>query len=267
MNADDFGFASDVNEGIVRSYREGIVRSVSLMANGAALDHAADLARRNPGLGVGCHLTLVQGQSVARPGQALPASLRQLLATPLESLDPRGEFRAQVDSLLARGIRPTHVDTHKHVHLLPGVLDAALRVADEYGIGWIRKPFDVPVLPSNGLRACLAAAVRPFRIPFEDRLRKSRCRTTEYFAGFAATGALQPASLAALLRSLPDGTGELVCHPGVCGPELERAETRLKQSRQAEMEALCSPAAKRAVSEHGIEIVSYRDLEEARPAA
>ncbi len=264
VNADDFGFASDVNEGILRSHLHGIVSSVSLMANGAAFRHAVRLAQRHPGLGVGCHLTLVQGASLARPGRRLPATLGRLLATPLAALDPPGEFRAQVEALLARGIRPTHLDTHKHVHLLPPVLDALARVADEYRIGWIRKPFDVPLGLAPGPRALLSLLARPFRIPFDERLGRARCRTADYFAGFVSTGSLGPARLAALLSALPDGVGELVCHPGICGPELLLAPTRLKRSREAEMEALCSDAARRAVAAGGIEIVSYGDLSASR---
>lgn len=260
VNADDFGFTEDVNEGILRSHLDGIVRSASLMANGAAFEDAVRIARRHPGLGVGCHLTLVQGESLSQPGIRLPSSLASLLASPPTFAEARREFQAQADRVMRSGIVPTHLDTHKHVHLVPRVLDAALTVAQRLGVGWIRKPFDAPFGLSPGLRACLAMALRPWRIPFEDRLRKAGCRTADYFAGFVATGRLDGLWLARLLRRLPQGVGELVCHPGICGPELLAAETRLKASREVELKALCSSRARRAVSEAGIELVSYREL-------
>ena len=260
VNADDFGFTPDVNAGILRGHLDGIVRSASLMANGSAFEDAVEISRRHPDLGVGCHLTLVQGESVARPGERLPSTLAQLLAMPPHPDAVRSEFRAQVEALLARGIQPTHLDTHKHVHLLPPVLDAVTLVADEYRIRWIRRPFDIPLGMMPNLRTFLSLALRPFRIPFDDRLRRSRCRAADHFAGFVSTGSLQAPWLASLVASLPDGVVEFMCHPGICGPELLRADTRLKRTREAELEALCSPLVKQAAVESGVEILSYRDL-------
>ena len=260
VNADDFGFTSDVNEGILRSHLEGIVRSTSLMANGPAFGHALRIARQHPSLGVGCHLTLVQGESLASPGTRLPPSAAGLLASPPTQAGALREFRAQIEFLLGHGIRPSHLDTHQHVHLLPAVLDAVTTLADEFRIPWIRRPFDTPFGMAPALRAGLSLAIRPWRIPFEQRLQRSRCRTSDYFAGFVATGTMDARWLAGVLAGLPDGIGELMCHPGVCGPELRRAPTKLKRSREREMDALCSPEVRRAVAEHGVELLSYRDL-------
>lgn len=260
VNADDFGLARDVNEGVVQSHREGIVRSTSLMANGAAFDHAVELATRHPSLSVGCHLTLVQGESVARAGVSLPANVSHFLAC-LPTVDSvLAEFCAQIEKLMQHGVCPTHLDTHKHLHLLPPVLDAMVTAADEFGIGWIRKPFDIPFGMAGSARSGIAMAMRLFRIPFEERLDRANCSTTDYFAGFASTGSMDTSWLMALFATLPSGTGELVCHPGRLGAELLAAPTRLKHSREAELSALCDPAVQRAAEAHGIEIVSYRDL-------
>lgn len=260
VNADDLGFTQDVNEGILRAHLEGIVTSASLMANGAAFGDAVERAQRCPSLDIGCHLVLVQGESLARQGEALPTSLGGFLVALPAKHDILREFRAQLDRLLAHGIRPTHLDTHKHVHLLPRVLDAVLEVAKEYGIRWIRKPFDIPLGWARRRRAWLSLAIGAFRIPFEERLQRASCRTADYFAGFAATGALDSAWLADLFAQLPGGVGEFVCHPGVCGAELAGAATKLKESREAELEALCSPSVRKAAAEQGIQLISYRDL-------
>lgn len=260
VNADDFGFTPDVNEGILRSHLEGIVRSTSLMANGPAFEHAVRIARQHPSLGVGCHLTLVQGESVASPGARLPRSAGRLLASPPTLREALRELQAQIEALLAHGVRPSHLDTHQHVHLLPVVLEAVVTLADRFRIPWIRKPFDTPLGMAPVLRAGLALAIRPWRIPFEERLRRARCRTSDYFAGFVGTGAMDARWLVALLAGLPGGIGELMCHPGICGPDLLRADTRLKHSREREMRALCSDEVRQAVAEHGIELLSYRDL-------
>lgn len=259
VNADDLGYTRDVNEGILRCHVDGIVRSASLMPNGGAFEHAVGAARRHPDLAVGCHLTLVEGESVARPGERLPSSVAQLLAAPPDRSAVVREFRAQIEKMLRHGLRPTHLDTHKHVHLLPPVFDAVAQLADDFGIRWVRKPFDLPVSPGRGHRALAAAVIRPFQIHFRERLRRARCRTTDYFAGMASTGTLNAAWLVSLIGALPCGIGEVVCHPGRCGPELSAMPTRLKQSREAEMEALCDASVRRAVSAHGIELVSHRN--------
>ncbi len=260
VNADDFGFTSDVNEGILQSHCDGIVRSASLMANGSAFDDAVAISRRHPALGVGCHLTLVQGESLARPGTRLSPTVLQLLATGLPVDFVLAEFRAQVEAVLACGIQPTHLDTHKHIHCLPRLLDVVAQVADEFAIRWLRKPFDVPLGWAPPLRTVVSLAMRPFRIPFEERLRRCQCRTADYFAGFRSTGTLSAPQLVSLLGSLPDGLGEFVCHPGICGSELLRADTRLKHSREVELRALCSAEVKRAARLHGISLVSYREI-------
>ncbi len=262
VNADDFGFTRDVNEGIVRCFRNGILRSTTLMANGAAFDDAVRLAAENPGLDVGCHLVLTGGNTVSTPVSRLPETIPQLLRNLPSSEWIVRELRAQVDKTLRSGIRPTHLDTHKHTHLLPKVLEAVLLVAEEYAIPWIRRPFDLPLgAPRPSLRRALAAAaLRPLQIPFAEALRRRRRRATDYFAGFRMTGKFQTGQLLELLDNLPAGTGEFMCHPGVCGSELQAAPTRLKASREAELQALTSPRIQQRAAELGIAFVSFAEL-------
>ncbi len=263
VNADDFGFTRDVNEGIVQCFRNGVLRSTSLMANGAAFEDAVRRAAENPGLDVGCHLVLTGGETVSAPVSPLPETIPQLLRNLPSAQWIAREFRAQVNKTLDAGIRPTHLDTHKHTHLLPPALDAALLIAEEYAIPWIRRPFDLPLgAPRPSLRRSLAAAaLRPLQIPFAEALRRRRCCATDYFAGFRMTGKFQTEQLLELLDSLPAGTGEFMCHPGICGPELQAAPTRLKASREAELQALTSPRVAQRAAELDIAFVSFAELE------
>jgi predicted glycoside hydrolase/deacetylase ChbG (UPF0249 family) len=239
VNADDFGFTRDVNAGIVEAYSEGILTATTIMANGAAFQDAVRLARENPGLDIGCHLVLVQGESVLQPGSPLPRTTGELVRAALMRRVPiYEELRAQVVRVLEAGLRPTHLDTHKHTHVLPPVLDAVARLSEEFRIRWVRRPL----------------------LSFGAVLAKHGCRTTDHFAGFRMTGKFGAAELADKIRRLPQGTTEFMCHPGRCGPELRDARTRLKESREAELEALKSPGARRALSEAGVELVNYRNL-------
>jgi chitin disaccharide deacetylase len=257
VNGDDFGFTQDVNEGIVEAHRNGILTATTLMGNGAAFDHAVALARRTASLDVGCHLVLVQGQSVLDPSRDLPATLPELLSALLKGkLRVYEELAAQVRKIIRAGIRPTHIDTHKHTHLLPTVLDAVARVAQENGIQWIRRPFDFGIdKRARMAKSAVALGMRVTQAGFAKAL--ARLKTTDHFTGFLATGSLDEASLINTLERLPEGLTELMCHPGRLGPELRAARTRLKESRAIELSALVSPEVRRTIERRGIELVDY----------
>jgi len=251
FNADDFGFTRDVNEGIVEAHRHGVLTATTLMANGDAFDHAVDCAKGTPSLDIGVHLVMVQGQSVAHPGQAMPATLQDLaLALLRRQIPVYEEAVAQIRKILAAGIQPSHIDTHKHTHLFPPVLEAVTRVAKEYGIPWVRQPFDYA---SN---SAVAKGVKLMRSRFAKAL--TGLRTTDHFTGFGVTGRLDEAAMIETLENLPDGLTEFMCHPGKCGPELQGAATRLKESRAAELAALLSPEVRRVIERRGIRLTDYR---------
>jgi predicted glycoside hydrolase/deacetylase ChbG (UPF0249 family) len=265
VNADDFGFTPGVNQGIVAAHREGILTATTLMANGAAFDDAVRLARANPSLDIGCHLVLVGANSLLAPHAPLPKSplelLRALAAGRIRVYD---ELAAQVRKILAAGLQPTHLDTHKHTHLAPPVLDALVRVAEEFRIQWVRRPFDLPLTArSTGVtwpKRLTARALSTLRGRFERVLASHGCRATDHFAGFQITGRFRTAELVQLIRHLPAGVTELMCHPGYHDPDLQAAPTRLKASRQRELEALMASETRAVLAEGGVELVNYRIL-------
>ena len=265
INADDFGFTRDVNEGIVESHRRGVLTAATLMANGDAFEDAVRLAKETPELDVGCHLVLIGGRSLLPPYNLLPATAPRLLASlARREIRPYEELAAQARRILDAGLRPTHLDTHKHTHLAPPVLDAVARIADEFGVRWVRRPFD---FPGSGLPGAVPAAKRltsaSLRLMgghFRRVLARSDCRATDYFAGFQITGRLGTTELVELLALIPPGTTELMCHPGRYREELRQSSTRLKESRERELEALTSAEARQAIERHGIELTNYRRL-------
>ncbi|MCC7342443.1 MAG: ChbG/HpnK family deacetylase [Bryobacterales bacterium] len=266
VNADDFGFTRDVNEGIAHAHRNGILTATTLMANGGAFDHAVRLAQENPTLDVGCHLVLVgDGCSLVAPYRPLPESVSKLAAAIyLGKMDVEAELDAQLRRIVEAGITPLHIDAHKHTHLLPPVLNAIVNVARRYGVRYIRRPFDLPL-----------GAASP-RIPFSKRqtshglsLMRGRFRrildangylATDYFAGFQVTGRFETAHLAGLLAELPEGVTEWMTHPGFCRDELSAARTRLKKSRERELEALCADEVRAALQANAIHLSGYRQL-------
>jgi len=263
VNADDFGFTPDVNQGIVEAHRRGILTATTLMANGDAFDDAVRLARETPALDIGCHLVLIGGRSLVT-GKPFPATVAQLLrALALREIRLYDELAAQTRCVIASGMRPTHLDTHKHTHLAPPVLEAVAQVAQDFGIQWVRRPFDFPMRGLSSapqLTRLASGALGLLRGRFQRVLAAHGCRTVDHFAGFQMTGRLGSGELAALAAALPEGSTELMCHPGHCGEALRQAPTRLKESRERELEALIAPETRQALDRHSIELVTFASL-------
>jgi hopanoid biosynthesis associated protein HpnK len=259
LNADDFGLTAGVNRAIIELHQAGALTSATLMARAAATEEAIQIARSAPSLGVGCHVVLVDGEP-AMPAQDLPtladprtgrlhptlgAFLTRLFTGRIRSAEIEAETAAQIASLQSRGLRLTHIDTHKHTHVFPVVLRPLLRAAKAAGIRAIRNPFE----PAWSLRATPGAPwirrtevslLRLFEPAFRRIVAEGGFSTTNGAIGVLATGTLNASTVNALLRNLPPGTWELVSHPGYNDADLARAHTRLLASRETEREALTS---------------------------
>jgi predicted glycoside hydrolase/deacetylase ChbG (UPF0249 family) len=253
INADDFGFTRDVNAGIVHAHREGVLTSTTLMANGEAFDDAVRLARETPTLDIGCHLVLVQGSSLVT-GRPLPETPREVVAALVRRrLDVYAELRAQIEKIISAGISPSHLDSHKHTHIVPSVFKVVIRLAQEFRIPFVRLPLDRTA--PYGKFPCRLAD------PLYRRMGERRgVRMTDHFIGYRLTGTLDEQSLAGALATIEEGSTEFMCHPGYLGDELQSASTRLKESRVRELEALTSPRIRAVMSEAEIRLTSFRDI-------
>ncbi|PYT92440.1 MAG: hypothetical protein DMG36_14935 [Acidobacteria bacterium] len=282
VNADDLGWTDGVNRGILDAFHGGIVTSTSLLANGAAFAAAVKSAKAAPGLGVGVHLNLSDGDPVADPESVTsllnddgkfadgPESLllkrarRGLILDEVEE-----EWDAQIQKLRDAGIHPTHLDGHKHVHMLPGLFEIALRLAKSHGIDAIRVS-----LEESSLRAALSSGAthrasvvmkqgvqaRGLKLLARDARElatRGGIATADYFCGIAQTGELTRQGLERLLKSLPEGTTELMCHPGYADEALEKTATRLQASRQKELEILTDTGIRNLVASQGIRLIDY----------
>lgn len=250
INADDFGFTTDVNAGIIAAHREGVLTAATLMGNGEAFEDAVRLARETPTLDIGCHLVLVQGRSVAT-GRTLPQKPIDLLrALARGKIDVQCELRGQIERIVGAGIRPTHLDSHKHTHILPGIFREVVRLAEQFNIPYVRLPLDHSMRIARVPCAFASRYYRRFAY-------RHSVRMTDHFLGFRLTGSLDKESLAAALSRLPDGVTEFMCHPGYLRGELASALTRLKDSRVRELEALTSPRIRDLIAEQRIELSNF----------
>jgi hopanoid biosynthesis associated protein HpnK len=283
VNADDFGYTRGVNAGIVRGFREGIVTSTTIMANGDAFEDAIKCAQANPKLGVGCHLVLIGGKCVALAKQVsslvdsegrLPMSLPALLSKlSTGSVRPEAietELRAQVERVVAAGLSPTHFDSHKHTHAHPKVMEVVVQVAEEFRVTRIRKPFEDPrtllwpafrggVSSWKQRATALIAGINASR--FRKLASSHGIRTPDHFMGVAATGRLNRQAILAMIGAIRDGVTELMCHPGEYDEELEKSSTRLKRERELELSGLTDPDVRAAIRQHDVRLMNFQGLD------
>ena len=280
VNADDFGLTSGVNRAIIEGNRSGIVTSATLMANAQATESAIDLAVALPSLKTGCHVVLIDGVPLAANLQSLTngsprfrTSLKQFAVAAVRGQiaadETQREAEAQIQKIQSRGITLTHLDSHKHTHMFPHVLRPLLRAAKACGIRAVRNPFEplrswptAMVLGSPGLwlRSAGVMTFQMFAAEFRRGVREEGIVTTDGTVGIAVTGMLDQQRLLRILEALPDGTWELVCHPGYSDADLKSAGTRLTESREIELSALTSAETKTALAQRQIELISYADL-------
>jgi chitin disaccharide deacetylase len=255
INADDFGLTEGVNRAVMELNAAEVLPSATLMATGRAFREAVHSAFVQTSLGVGCHVVLVDGRPELHPAElptlAPEGRLRSNLTTfmvdlfggRIASREIEWEAVAQIRQLQSAGITVTHLDTHKHTHMFPRVLGPLIRAARACNVPAIRNPFE----PDWSLRLTEKApptrrlqvrTLRLFREQFLRAVRAARLRTTDGTLGVLATGTFDAAYVLRLLRNMPPGTWELVCHPGYVDGALRRAGTRLVTTRDTERLAL-----------------------------
>ncbi len=286
VNADDFGLTEKVNQAIIKGHQEGIITSTSLLANGRAFDSAVVLAKQFTSLGVGVHLNLTEGaplsallglRGLVNPGGSFrltPVRLACCLlsgAIKLSSLE--GELRAQIEKLLDAGIRPTHLDSHKHIHLVPAIFRVLMRLAVEYGIGGIRCVRERVAYLSRLVRRHRGSLPRILKqylvgltlslvcMPQRPKLRRARLRFPVHCFGITPTGFLDSRHFQEILECLPEGTTELICHPGTVDEDLQRTPTRLLEHRERELQAILAFETKETLVRQGIRLISYAGLD------
>lgn len=276
VNADDFGLHSEVNHGIIEGYRRGCLRSASFMAGGSAAEEAAALARENPSLGVGLHLTLVAERPVLPP-ESIPSLvgpdgrlwpdhmifIKKFLTGHISLPEVSAECEGQLLRAKALGLSLSHIDSHQHLHVLPQIIAVVISLAKQYGVKKMRLPgeayfftggYAAPLfrhLAKAGLTFC-ARRARP-------KIEAAGILTPAHFFGMLAGGHMLPAHFLTVLQALPEGTSEIMVHPGQDDGALDDCYHWHYHWRE-ELAAITSPAALTYIKEHRIELISYKEL-------
>jgi hopanoid biosynthesis associated protein HpnK len=266
VSGDDLGLHPGINAGVIRCHREGIVTSASLCANGGAFEDAVAALRSAPDLDVGVHLTLV-GEAPLLPSRSLPtlapegrlprhfgALFRRLMLGRVRIEEVEEEMAAQVARARDAGLSVSHLDSHQHVHLHPALLPAVIRLAGKFGIAAVRAASRT--VSGRGLRPALIGLVSRLG---SRRLRDAGLRTPDALVGIAETGRLDEGRLRAVVAALPEGTSELVCHPGAGDGAIGSAYSwGFRWDEEAA--ALTAPAARETLRREGVQLIAYRDL-------
>ncbi|GAB4343106.1 MAG: hopanoid biosynthesis-associated protein HpnK [Candidatus Abyssubacteria bacterium] len=278
VNADDFGLEEEVNAAVIAAHRNGIVTSASLIANGRGFYNAVALARENPNLGVGAHLSLTRGPSLlggpilgpsdvpslVRGDGLFPQNPTTLSARILMGFVKishiRKELAAQLERIHSAGVRISHIDSHQHIHLCPPVFRIVVELASQYQVQWLRMPLR-RVSPGNAsLRGWLKGgtveklAARNMPVAVAAGLRSADC-----YAGIECAGHLSEDGIEKMLMSHPGGMMELLSHPGLDDAQLSRNHPwNYKWSE--ELSALCSIRVREVVKKAKLTLTNYLRL-------
>lgn len=255
VNADDFGLSVPITDGIVEAHARGIVTSTSIMANGTAFDYALERSRELPHLRVGLHWSLVEEPwlttgTVLSPGYGHFA--KSFVTGAIRKEQVEQELRAQLARCREAGLPLAHIDSHQHVHALPGLWQVVTQTAQEFGIPRIRVPLDSPlrrgVLRSSRLVGkTVLCLISEFA---RGTVRAAGIRTCDRMAGLFESGSLDEHKLLAIVDGLLEGTTELMCHPGYTDAKYAHWNFRWED----ELRALTSPAVRARIEQLGIEL-------------
>ena len=274
INADDFGRHAEINRAVEEGLVHGCLRSATVMPGGAAFAGAIDIARRHEELGLGVHFTLVDGHPILPPeeipslvgseGDFLPdhtALLKRYLKGGVNLEEVRRELAAQLQKIEATGIPISHVDSHQHMHTLPGIIDIVLDLAARAGIRAVRTPRTPLFAGAFGGLGQLVG-----RLGLSTLARLANCKahrrgllTPDHFAGIVAGEAVSEGELLHLIAHLPQGTTEVMMHPGTKNDVLQE-DSGWQHDFESELAAILSPRVEAALQKAEVEPVNFCHL-------
>lgn len=286
MNADDFGLTQGVNRAIIESHLYGIVTSAALMVNMWAFEQAVEMAKQYPSLGVGIHLTLVAGRPVLET-KLIPSLvndrgyfwkrselIRRLFLNKISLAEVESELTVQTEKFLNSGLKPTHLNSDQHIHVLPGIRNIVVKLAKELELP-LRIPNEKLIWNGNSKTLKNLSLATPILVktPMKILCRKVRrlcakhsVRTNDHFLsifGLIPWEKPQPRHFKLFLSLVGDGVTELMVHPGYYEKLLANfwiGGERQAKEREQELQCLLDPEVKAMAKEQGIDFINYTSL-------
>lgn len=276
INADDFGLHKNINSGIIKGFESGVITSTSIMPNACDFNHAVNLALQNSRLGVGLHLTLV-GETPVCSFKKVPSLITEhnqffsnyphflwrFITQQIRLTEIKSEFSAQIEKVIVAGITPTHLDSHQHLHILPGIIDIVIELAKHYKIAAIRIPdeayFFTGKFPFSCSRLIGRSGLTLLARAARRKGRKHGIQMPDHFYGMLAGGNMSEEHLLNIIETLPSGTSEIMIHPGEDDCELEN-QFCWNYNWQAELSAITSPHVMQSIQRNKVRLISFGEL-------
>lgn len=277
INADDFGRHLSVNRAIIQGHASGCITSASLMPSGVAFQDAIEKAASYPTLGVGVHLTLVGEKPIVDPAKIPslvdrdgrlfkqhPQFLARFLQGQIKLSEVRAELTAQMEKVIDSGLAITHVDSHQHLHVLPGIIDIVLDITAKYNINAVRIPA-VPLRFTGGYPYEVSQLIGRSGLLLLAKMamhkaKKRGFHTPDHFFGIVAGGSMREECLLNVIKDLPNGVSEIMVHPGDDDITLH-ADCGWSHHYQEELTAVSSHQVAKLLKEHKITLMSFKDIE------
>jgi hopanoid biosynthesis associated protein HpnK len=277
INADDFGLNEIVNIGIIQGHTAGIITSTTIMSCGKAFEHAITLASANKQLGIGVHLTLVGEKPICDPSTIkslvdtdgylspqYPQFLLRYCRGKIQLDDIKKELTAQVQKVVDCGLPITHLDSHQHMHVVPGIIDITLAIAKRFNIKKIRIPaepyFFLGGYPFSPVRFVSRAGLTCLAQLARKKAREQGIIAPEHFFGMLAGGNMHEEYLLHIIDTLPEGISEVMMHPGT-DDSILHTMYNWNYHWQAELSAITSSIVSQHIVKHNIQLISFRELE------
>ncbi len=284
-NADDFGLSDNINTGIARCMREGIVKSASLLVNAKGTLHAVELARNQPQIDLGIHLCLVQGKPLSNP-KDIPSLignngyflknhfdfLIKLWLNKINLQEVESECRLQIQKALSYNLCFTHIDTHQHLHIHPKIIKIITRLAGFFGIRYLRYPIEQPYnimqLLKNGA-GCKNIPKFILSRAYSQHIKRAfsshNLSHTGSIMGMHASGTLASSALKRMLSKAEKGTTEIICHPGLKNEDFsaEFPGGFKNFNWENEFKLLTNPELKDFAARENIQFISFKDIPKA----
>jgi len=264
VNADDFGLTQGINEGIIDAFENGILTRTSIIANASCFDHAVSLAKKCPRMPIGIHLTLIEEKplSGAEKIKSLTDTngfllknhkgfLLRYLRKQIKLDEVNAELEAQIKKVLERGITISHIDSHQHLHLLPGIFKIALALMKKYNIHSVR----LPRLAFKHLLSFKDSSLGALSLSCKKLLKNEKIAHPDRLLGLRLAGSLKEASLVRLLEDVREGITEIICHPGIADAAFKQNYAHWRYDPYAELQALKSDTVKKALKQKNIELI------------
>ncbi len=265
VTADDFGLTKGINEGIIDAHRRGIVTRTSIIANGEAFEHAVLLSKQNKDLKIGVHLTLVEESPISQPDKIksligsnekflinCKAFLNRYVLRKIHLNEVYIEWESQIQKVLNSGIGINHIDSHQHLHMLPGLFNNAIDLAYKYKINKIRM-FHHDIIRIRNFKELVLTFLSDIN---KRKIQYSGITFSDNFWGLKHSGNIDENNILKLLDNIEHGTTEMMCHPGYADNEYYQKYNNWEYKPEKELKALISERVKERIKSDNIKLIS-----------